>query len=148
MSCWGQIDSKMCFWKIWVEYMCFWKTFHLIFMHFIHKILCFEEFLHKIALFFKNLGFSRFLIDQVWFSINRKISDFSSLVSAWLNWYSINARPIETEKFSVFKYLTNLFFRASFMFRIHMHYIDFLYLFCSFAVISFIVFTHNMHTLC
>ena len=48
------IDSKMCFWKIWVEYKCFWKTFHLILLHSIHKILCFEEFLHKIALFFKK----------------------------------------------------------------------------------------------
>ena len=60
MSCWGQIDSKKFFWKIWVEYKCFWKIFYLILMHFIHKILCFEEFLHKIALFFKNLGFPDF----------------------------------------------------------------------------------------
>ena len=100
----------MCFWKIWVEYKCFWKTFHLILMHSIHKILCFEEFLHKIILFFKNLVFSRFLIDWVWFAINWKIPDFSSLASAWIYWYSIDARPIETEKFSIFKYLTNLFF--------------------------------------
>ena len=41
--------------------------------------------------------------------------------SAWLDCYSIDAWPIETENFSVFKYLTNLFFHASFMFRIHMH---------------------------
>ena len=114
---WGQIDGKSYFWKIWVEYKCFWKNFHLIFMHSIHKILCFEEFLHKIALFF------RFLIDRVWFSINWKIPDFSSLASAWLNWYSIDARPIETEKFSFFKYLTGLFFL--FMFKIHMHCIVF-----------------------
>ena len=105
MSCWGQIDSKMCFWKIWVEYKCFWKAFHLILMYSIHKILCFEEFLHKIALFFQKFDFSRFSIDRVWFLINRKILDFSSLV---------------------FKYLTNLFFfHASSMFRIHMHCIVF-----------------------
>ena len=40
------------------------------------------------------------------------------------------------------------FFHASFMFRIHMYCIDFLYPSCSFAIISFIVFTHNMHTIC
>ena len=40
------------------------------------------------------------------------------------------------------------FYNASFMFRIHMHCIVFLYPSCSFAVISLIVFTHNMHTLC
>ena len=40
------------------------------------------------------------------------------------------------------------FFHASFMFRIHMYCIDFLYPPCSFAVISLIVFTHNMHTFC
>ena len=85
-------------------------------------------FLYKIALFFKNLVFSRFLIDWVWFAINWKIPDFSSLASAWIYWYSIDARSIETENFSVCKYLTNLFFFfffASFMFRIHMHCIVF-----------------------
>ena len=40
------------------------------------------------------------------------------------------------------------FFHASFMFRIHMYCIDFLYPSYSFAVLSLIVFTHNMHTLC
>ena len=85
----GQKVWKTCFWKIWVEYKCFWKTFHLILMHSIHKILCFEEFMHKIALFF------RFSIDWVWISTNRKIPDFSSLASAWLDWYLIDARLIE-----------------------------------------------------
>ena len=110
MSCWGQIDSKMCFWNLCVEYKYFWKTFYLILMHSIHKILCFEEFLHKIALFFQKFGFSKFSIHRVWFSINRKIPKFSSLASAQLDWYSIDAQSIEIEKFSVFKYLTNLFF--------------------------------------
>ena len=88
----------------------FLKIFHLILMHSIYKILCFEEFPHKIALFLKNFGFSIFSIDRVWFSINQKILDFSSLASAWLDWYTIDAQSIETKKFSVFKYLTNLFF--------------------------------------
>ena len=47
------------------------------------------------------------------------------MLSAWLNWYSIDARPIEIEIFSVSKFLTNSFFHASFMFRIHMHCIVF-----------------------
>ena len=44
---------------------------------------------------------------------------------AWLDWYSIDAQSIKTENFSIFKYLTNLFFFASFVFRIHMHCIVF-----------------------
>ena len=69
------------------------------------------------------------------------------MLSAWLDWYSIDARPIENEKFLVSKFLTKFFFHASFVFRIHMHCIVFLYLSCSFTVISLSVFTHNMHTL-
>ena len=46
LSFWGQIDSKMCFWKIWVEFKCFWKIVNLILLHFIHEILCFKVFLH------------------------------------------------------------------------------------------------------
>ena len=58
----------------------------------------------------KLLCLSKFLIDRVWFSINRKIPDFSSPASAWLDWYLIGFQPIETKNFLVFKYLTNLFF--------------------------------------
>ena len=35
---------------------------------------------------------------------------FLKLVFAWLDWYLIVARPIETEKFSISKFLTKLFF--------------------------------------
>ena len=51
------------------------------------------------------MAFSRFSINRVWFSVNQKIPKFSSLASAWLGWYSIDARPIEIEIFSVFKYI-------------------------------------------
>ena len=83
------------------------------------------------SFYIKLLCFSKFWVFQIFdrssviFDQSQKISDFSSLASAWLDWYSIDARPIETEKFSIFKYLTNLFFFASFMFRIHMHCIVF-----------------------
>ena len=46
LSFWGQIDSKMCFCKIWVEFKCFWITFNLVLMNFIYEILCFKEFPH------------------------------------------------------------------------------------------------------
>ena len=32
------------------------------------------------------------------------------MLSTWLDWYSIDARPIETKKFSVSKFLTKFFF--------------------------------------
>ena len=133
--------------KFWVENKCFWRTFKLILMHFIHEIIWFECFLHKIYAIFQKIQFSRISNDQVWFLINWKFLDFSSLASTWLDWYLIDARPIEIEKFSVSKILTN-FFYASFMFKdSHALHFFFLYPSCSFAVISLIVFTHNMHTL-
>ena len=93
-------------------------------MHSIHKILCFGEFLLKIALFFKILVFFRSSINRVWFSINRKILDFSSLAPTWLDWYSIDVRPIETENFQFLSFWPIYFFSSS-MFRIHMHCIIF-----------------------
>ena len=41
-------------------------------MHFIHQILCFEEFLHKTVMFFKKIVFSKFSIDRICFSTDRK----------------------------------------------------------------------------
>ena len=62
-------------------------------------------------------------------------------------WKKILVNNIETKNFSVSMFLTKKFF---------MHHLClgftcivlFLYPSCSFAVISLIVFTHNMHTLC
>ena len=117
-------------------------------MHFIHYTMCFKEFLHFNALFFKKLiFFFRFSIDRTCCSIDQNCNKNFGFDSALLDWYSIDARPIKTEKFSVFKYLTNLFF---FMHHLCLGFTCislFLYLSCSFAVISHIVFTHNMHTL-
>ena len=47
------------------------------------------------------------------------------MLSAWFDWYSIDAWLIKIGKFSVSKFLTNFFFYASFVFRIHMHCIVF-----------------------
>ena len=128
---WGQIGWKTYFWKIWVEFKCFWKTFNLILVHFIHEILCLRSFCIKLLCFF------RFSIDRICCSTYRKCDKNFGLnlpgsIDAQLiefNFWSIEpvSQPIETEKFSIFKYLTNLFFHASFMFRIHMHYIDFFF---------------------
>ena len=148
MSCWGHIGWKTCFWEIWVEFKCFWKTFNLILMHFIHEILCYEEFLHKIALIFKNL-----IVPDFW-----SIKPVSRPIEIAIKFFCLNL-PVSISSRSMLDRLKmknfqfpslwpNFFFHASFMFRIHMHCIDFLYPSCSFAVISLVVFTHNMHTLC
>ena len=95
---------------------------------------------------FQKIQFSRILIDRVWFLINRKFPKFSSLASAWLDWYLIDAQSIKTEIFLVFKYLTK-FLHASFEFTC-ITFFFFLYPSYCFAVISLIVFTHNIHLLC
>ena len=108
-----------------------------------------RSFYSKMLYFSKKIDFSRFSIDRICLLTDRNCDNNFWLESAWLNWYSINARSIETKKFSVSKFFTKVFFfHASFMFRIYMHCIDFLYPSCSFATISLIVFTDNMHTLC
>ena len=85
--------------------------------HFIsYSYILFIKYYALRSLCIKLLCFSKFWVFQIFnrssviFDQSRKILDFSSLASAWLDWYSIDARPIETEKFSIFKYLTNLFF--------------------------------------
>ena len=91
------------------------------------KILCFQNMTFYLArllfgwFLINRFWFLKLLIDRIWFSINRKFPKFSNLGSTSLDWYSIDSRPIETEKFSVFKYLTNFFFHASMVFRIHVH---------------------------
>ena len=116
-------------------------------MHFIHEILCFKEILHKIALFFKNLIFLDFRsIESVSRPIEIAIKIFGLILSDSIGIRSILDRS-KLKNFQFLEFLTK-FFLASFMFRIHMSCIVFLYPSCSFAVISLIVFTHSMHTLC
>ena len=104
----------------------FLKTFKPLLMHFIHKINWFECFLHKSFAIFQKIQFSRILIDRVWFLINRKFLDISSLASAWLNWYLINARLIEIGKKKIqFLSIWPVYFFTSFIFRIRMHCIIF-----------------------
>ena len=97
-----------------------------------------RSFCIKMLCFFKKLIFPNFQsIESVarLIEIAIKFLIWICLTRLAFNWCSIN----RNWKFSVFKYLTNLFFHASFMFRIHMHYIDFFFPSCSFAVISLIV---------
>ena len=93
--------------------------------HFFIKQCALRSFYIKMLYFSKIWFFSSLSIDRTCFSINRNCDWNFWFESAWLNWYSIDAQSIETKKFSVSKYLTNLFFHASFMFRIHMHCIVF-----------------------
>ena len=67
--------------------------------------------------------------------------------SAWLDWYSIDAQSIEIEKFSILSIwpiYSSMHHLCLGFTRIAL----FLYPSCNFAIISLIVFTHNMHTLC
>ena len=115
--------KENCFWKIWVEFKCFWKTFHFILMHFIHKTMCFEDFFSlKCSIFQKKLIFPNFQpIEPVARSIKIAIK-----ILVW---------PI-------------FFFMHHFYLGFTCFALFFLYPSCSFAIISLIVFTHNMHTLC
>ena len=110
------------------------------------KYYALRSFLHKIALFFKNLFFLDFRsIELVFRLIEIAIKIFGLSLPDSIN--SIDSWSIATEKFSVSMFLTKIFF---------MHHLClgftcialFLYPSCSFAVISLIIFTHNMHTLC
>ena len=124
---WRQFDWKSWFWKILVEFKYFWKTFHLILMHFFffYKTMCFEEFLHWNALFFKNLFFPDFRsIESVFRSIEITIKNFPFL-SFWPIYSSMHHLCLGFTCIALFLYPS-----------------------CSFAVISLIAFTRNMHTLC
>ena len=118
---WGQIYWKSWFWKIWVEFKCFWKSFRLILKHlFFIKQCALRSFCIKMLCFSKT-DFSRFSINRTCCSIDQNCN----------------------KNFG----LTKFFF---------MHHLClgftcialFLYPSYSFAVISLIVFAHNMHTLC
>ena len=146
--------QKLCFW--WLKTL-FWSSGL--------KTPAFGKHLNLFSCisFMKFLGLSSFYI--IFCNFSKKIS-FPKFRSIKCDFQSIeNSKSFKssfcltrlvfdrcstdwTEKFSVFKYLTNLFFHASFVFRIHMHCIVFLYLSCSFAVIFLIIFTHNKHSLC
>ena len=144
---WGQIDWKSWFWKIWVEFKCFWKTFRLILMHFFIKqralrsscikMLCFSK-----IWFFQTFNRSNLLFDQsklrlkflVWVCLTRLMFDRFSIDRNW-------------KIFGFYVFDQIVFF---------MHHLClgftcialFLYPSCSFTIISLIIFTQNIHTLC
>ena len=69
-----------------------------------------RSFYSKMLYFSKKIDFSRFSIDRICLLTDRNCDNNFWLESAWLNWYSIDARLIETEKFSVSKFFTKVFF--------------------------------------
>ena len=137
--------SKTLVWKLKLNIMCFEK-----FLESFSCITCheksFENWFHrKISSFFKNSEFRS--IECVFRSVENFMFSKHDLLPN-----SIDTRLIldqsKLENFLFLNYWPKFFFQASFMFRIHMHCIVFCIHFCSFAVISLIVFTYNLHTLC
>ena len=126
----------------------FWKTFRLILMHFffilnnvfwrISALKCFV---------FQKSDFSRLSIDRTCFSINRNCDKNFGLSLP----DSIDVRSILD--WSQLKNFQFLCFWPNFFFMHHLCLgftciVLFLYPSFSFVVISLIIFTHNMHTLC
>ena len=110
------------------------------------KYYALRSFLHKIALFFKNLFFPDFRsIKSVFRSIEIVIKIFGLSLPDSIDVQSILDR-LQLKNFQFLCFWPKFFF---------MHHLClgftcialFLYPSCSFAVISLIVFTHNMHTL-
>ena len=117
-------NLKLCFWKLKLKVMCFEKLLESFTCISCHEKSFEKWFCRKIFGFSKNSVFQS--LDRLNLFFNQlKISRFLKLASAWLDWYSIDVRPIKTEKFSVFKFLTNFFFHVSFMLRIYMHVLFF-----------------------
>ena len=111
------------------------------------KYYALRSFLHKIALFFKNLFFPEFWsIEPVFRSIKIAIKIFGLSMPDSIDVRSILDRS-QMENFQFLCFWPKYFFMHHLC--LGFTYIAlFLYPSCSFAIISLIVFTHNMHTLC
>ena len=104
---------------------------------------------YSCILFIIQCALRSFCIKMLCFSKKQIFLDFRSI--------EVVARPIEIaiknfgfnlpDSIQFLSIWPIFFFHASFMFRIHMHCIDFLHSSCSFAVISLIVFTQHAYTL-
>ena len=115
------------FGRFWLNSSIFEKLFisYSCIFFFFYKTMCFEEFLHWNALFFKNLFFPDFRsIESVFRSIEITIKNFPFL-SFWPIYSSTHHLCLGFTCIALFLYPS-----------------------CSFAIISLIAFTHNMHTLC
>ena len=143
---WGQIEWKSWFWKIWVKFKYFWKKFHLILMHFFIKQCVLKSFCIKMLSFSKIWFFQTFDRSNLFFNQSKLRLKF--LVWVFLIWLMFDRFSIDRNwKIFVSMFLTKIFF---------IHHLClgftcialFLYPSCSFAVISLIVFIHNMHILC
>ena len=148
---WGQIDWKSWFWKIWIEFKCFWKTFRLILMHFFIKQCALRSFYIKMLYFskiwfFQTFDRSNLFFDQlklrlkflVWVCLTRLMFDRFLIDCNW-------------KVFSFYVFDQLFLFLFLFMHHLCLGFTCiafFLYPSYSFVVISLIVFTHNMYTLC
>ena len=120
-------------------------TCSLILMQNVLNVWVFEDNL------IEKLVFGRFWLN---YSVFKKLLISYSCIS-FMKHYALRSfcikllcfsKKIDFFFFPIFGFWPD-FFYASFIFRIHMHCIDFLYPSCRFAIISLIIFTHNMHTL-
>ena len=129
-------SNSRVFEKNFISYSCILFIKHYALRSFYIKMLCFS-----------NIWFFQISIDQTCCSTDRKCIKILGLNLLG----SIGIRSmldrLKLKNFQFLSFWPN-FFHASFVFRIHMHCIVFLYLSCSFTVISLITFTHNMHKLC
>ena len=126
--CFGDKKCKnLVFGRSKFKFKCFWKNFKLIIMHFIHERNWFEWFQHKTSFVFQNFQFSRFSIDRMYFSTDRKciykfglnlpalivarlVLDQSNLFFDWSNPISTN----QNSKVKSFKkLLPHMFFTIS-----------------------------------
>ena len=122
--------------KYFISYSCILFIKYYALRSFCIKLLCFSkiwvfQIFNRSSVIFDQSKNSRFF--KSCFYLTRLVFDRCSTNRNW--------------KFLVFKYLTNFFF----MHHLFLGFICialFLYPSCSFVVISLIVFTHSMHTLC
>ena len=109
----GTKSLKTLFWRSGLNSNIFWKTFKLIIMHFIYEIKLFEWFMHKTSFVFQKFQFSKFSIDQIYFSTDRKcVKNFGLNLPGSIGarsiefiFWSIEPQfwPIEIRKFSLLK---------------------------------------------
>ena len=122
--------------KLFVSYLCIFFIKQCPLTSFCIKMLCFSK-----IWFFQTFDRSNLFFDQS--KLRLKFLVWVCLTRLMFNRFSID----RNWKIFSFYVLDQNFVHASFMFRIHMHCIDFLHPSCSFAVISFIVFTQHAYTL-
>ena len=109
MSFWGQLVEKLVFGRFGLNLSVFEKLLISYSCISFMKYYALRSFCINL-LYFSKIHFSRFLTDRRCFSTDWNCNKIFWLESAWLDWYSIDAQLIETEKILVSKIFTNFFF--------------------------------------